>query len=72
MQECQPAFLDQIERTDEHFIGFGRKSGDDVAAKHNIRPQPPYVGAELDRVRAQMAALHTLEDEIVAGLQGEM
>ena len=68
----QPAFVDEVERTREHRLGLGREARDDVAAEHHVRPQPPHLVAERDRIGAQMAPLHALEDEIVAGLQRQM
>ena len=68
----QPAFVDEIERAREHRLGLGREAGDDVAAEHDVGPQPPHLIAERDRVGAQVPPLHALEDEIVAGLQRQM
>ena len=42
MEECQIAFLHQIQRAREHIFGLGRESGDDVGAERDIRPQPPH------------------------------
>ena len=53
-------------------LGLGREAGDDVAAEHDVGPQPPHLLAERDRVGARMAALHALEDHVVAGLQRQM
>ena len=68
----QAAFVHEIERAHEHRLGLGRKSGDDVGAEHHVRPQPPHLFAERDRVGAQVPPLHALEDEIVARLQRQM
>ena len=46
----QPACVDQIERTREHIVGFGRKAGDDVGAEDDVRPQPAHLIAEINRV----------------------
>ena len=35
-------------------------------------PQPAHLLAERDRIGARMAALHALEDHVVAGLQRQM
>ena len=53
-------------------LGLGRKARDDVAAEHDVGPQPPHLLAEGDGVGARMAALHALEDHVVAGLQRQM
>ena len=72
MKLRQPAFVDQIERAGEHRLGLGREAGDDVAAEGHVRPQPPHLIAEGDGVGARVAALHALEDHVVAGLQRQM
>ena len=72
MQVRKPAVIDQVERVFEHRFGFGRKAGDDIGAEHNVRPQPAQGVAEADCVPARMAALHALEDQIIAGLQRQM
>ena len=72
MQEGEAAFLDQILRAREHLFGLGRKAGDDVGAERDVRPQPPHLRAELNRIVARMPPLHPLQDQIVAGLQRQM
>jgi hypothetical protein len=68
----QPAFVDQIERAGKHRLGLGREARDDVAAERHVGPQPPHLRAERNGVGARMAALHALEDDVVAGLQRQM
>ena len=72
VQMGEPAFVDQVERARKHRLGLGRKARDDVGAEHHVRPQPPHLVAERDRVGAQVPPLHALEDEIVARLQRQM
>ena len=72
MQEGQATLLDEIDRARKHVLGFGRKARDDVGAERDIRPQPPHLGAELDRILARMPALHPLQNEIITGLQRQM
>ena len=72
VQTRKTAFVDEIERTREHVVGFGRKAGDHIGAEGDIRPQPPHLVAERDGLAAGMAPLHALQNEIVAGLQGQM
>mgnify|MGYP003694394663 CR=1 FL=1 len=57
VQEGEVAFLHQILRAREHLLGLGRKARDDIGAERDVRPQPPHLRAELDRVlRANAAA----------------
>ena len=72
MQVHEVALRHKIERVRKHVLGLGRETRDDVGAEHDVGAQPPHVGAKSDRVGAQMAALHALEDEIVAGLQRQV
>ena len=52
----QAAFVDEIERAGEHRLGLGREAGDDVGAEHHVRPQPPDLVAEPDRIGARDGA----------------
>ena len=72
MEEGEIAFLDQVERARKHLLGLGREARDDVSAEHHVGAQPSHLITECNRVGAQMAPLHALEDEIVTGLQREM
>ena len=72
MQEGEIAFADQILRAREHLLGLGRKARDDVGAERDIRPQPPHLRAELDRVAPRMPPFHPFQNQIVAGLQRQM
>jgi hypothetical protein len=72
MQMHETAFLNQVERAAKHRFGLGRKPGDEIRAERHIRAHPPDLFAEADRIRAQMPALHALENQVVAGLEREM
>ena len=72
MQEGQPAGGHQVDRVLEHRLGLGRKARDDVGAEDHVGAQPPCLLAESDGIVAQMAALHALEDHVVARLQRQV
>ena len=72
MQEGQIALFHQILRAREHVLGLGRKARDDIGAERDVRPQPPHLRAEIDRIGAGMPPLHPLQNQIVAGLQRQM
>ena len=42
------------------------------APKRDIRPQPPHLRTEFDRVVSQMPPLHSLQDRMVAGLKRQV
>src|SRR5262245_35650165 len=69
MQIGEPTTFDQLERVREHRRALGRKAGYQVRAEGHVGPQSPYAGAELDGIRACVAALHALQDHVIAGLQ---
>jgi hypothetical protein len=66
MDMRQRAFLDDLLRIGEHFVGLGRKAGDDVGSKHDAGAQLAHRLAEADRLLAPMAAFHALQDHVVA------
>jgi hypothetical protein len=68
VQVRKPAVVDDVEGAGEHVLGLGREAGDDVGAEDHVGTQPPHLGAEGNRVAAAVAALHALEDEVVASL----
>ena len=72
MDEAEPAFRDEIERAGEHRLILGREAGDEIGAEDDIGAQGADLGAEANGVVTAVAALHALEDEVVAGLKGEM
>ena len=72
MQEGEAAFLDQRHGVGEHLFAFGRETGDQIGAEHDVGPEVARLAAEADRIVAQMPALHALQDHVVAGLQAEM
>ena len=72
MNVRQLAFLDERQRILKHLFRFGREAGDEIGPEHDIGPRPLEPGAEADRVGAAVAALHSLQDHIVARLQRKM
>ena len=72
MQEGEIACVDQRQRALEHLLGLGREARDEIGAERDIRPQPPHLRAELDRVVSRMPPLHPLQDQIIARLQRQM
>src|SRR5262245_32347710 len=68
----KPTFLDDFQRIAEHFLRFGRESRDDVSAEDDVGAQPPDILAKADGIVPEMAALHALQDHVVAGLQRQM
>ena len=60
MQERKTALVDQLQRADEHLLGLGRKSGDDIGAERDVGPQPAHLGAKLNGVVTGMPPLHPL------------
>ena len=68
----QPARIDQIERAFKHRLGLGRDTRDDVAAERDVGAEPQHLRAERNGVGARVAALHPLEDHVVASLQRQM
>jgi hypothetical protein len=72
MQEGQAAIVHQRERVLEHVRRFRRKAGDNIGAEDDIRTHAPHGLAKGDGVRPRVTALHPLQGEIVARLQGQM
>ncbi len=72
MQEGQIALLHQIQGALKHFLSLGRKARDDIGAERDVRPQPPHLRAKLNRLAARMPPLHPLQNQVIAGLQGQM
>src|SRR5262245_46514869 len=68
VQVGEAALVDEIERAGEPLFALGREAGDKVSAERHVGPQAPHLFAEGDSVGAAVAALHALENEIVAGL----
>jgi len=65
----QRAGVHEIERAGKHLLALGRKAGDHVGAERDVGPQGAQQRAEGNRLGVAVAALHALEDEIIAGLQ---
>ena len=55
-----------------HLFSFGGKSGDKVGADRRIRPRGLDPLDRAHRVGAAVAALHPLQDHVVAGLKRQM
>ncbi len=56
-----------------HFVVFGREAGDDVGADRDVRDGAAFSRRDkVDCIGARMAALHALEDQIVAVLQRQV
>ena len=72
VQMGEAAFLDDLQRVLEMLVRFGGEAGDDIGAEGGVRAQPADVLAKGDGILARMAALHPLQNEIVAMLQREM
>ncbi len=72
VQVRQAGLVDKVHRAPEHRVGLGREAGDEIGAERGVGPQPAHGVAERDGVGAAMAALHALEDHVVARLHGEV
>ncbi len=72
MQEGEAAFIDEAQRVLKHRIGFGRETGNEVGPEDQIGPQGAHLVGEANGIVAAVAALHALQDHVVAGLQRQM
>ena len=66
------AIIEQFQSVERHFFSFGGKSGDEVGADGRIGARGLDPLDRAHRVGAAVAALHALEDHVVAGLQRQM
>ena len=66
------AIFDQFQCVQCHFFSFGGKSGDEVGADRGVGSRGFDALDGANRVGAAVAALHPLEDHVVAGLQRQM
>jgi hypothetical protein len=66
------AFVDQGEAIRVHCLGLGRKSGDQVGADRDVGPLRLQPLHRPDRVGTAVAALHPLEDHVVARLEAHV
>jgi len=57
------------QRVLRRFFGFSREAGDKVGAEGHIRARRTQARAQILRLRGEMAALHPLQDHVVARLQ---
>ncbi len=73
MQIGEAAALDEVERVGEHGLGLGREAGDEIGAedRHPGRRRRTSSQKRMASSRT-MAALHALQDQIVAGLHREV
>ena len=60
MQMRQAAVRNKRERILKHGVRLGRKTRDQIGAKHDFWPQPAQLGAEAHGIGAAMAPLHAL------------
>ncbi len=72
MEIGEPGLADKAACVRSHLLGLGRETGDEIGAEGGIGAQAAHLVAEVDRMLAQMAALHALEDHVVAGLHRQM
>ncbi len=72
MQEREPGLLDQRQGVFEHRLGLGRKAGDQVGAEGGVGAHGADLAHQLQGVGAAVAALHPLQDHVVAGLQRQV
>src|SRR3546814_12579098 len=72
MQPGNAAFLDDVEASPEHRLGFGRESRDQVGAEDDVGPGGTRATAEFDRLAVPVAALHALQNHVVARLQRQV
>ena len=68
MQEGEAAILDQRQAGLEHRLVLGREAGDQVGAERDSGAQRLGAGAGGNRVGPAVPALHTFQDQVVAGL----
>ncbi len=68
----EAAIFDQPQRILKHRLGLGGEAGDEVGPENHVRAQPTDLVAEADRVGAQVAPFHPLEDHVVAGLERQV
>jgi hypothetical protein len=66
------AVVDQRERVGEHGRVFGREAGDQVRADRDVGTGGLQAFDQRDAFGARMAALHALQDHVVAGLEREV
>ena len=66
------AIVDQAQAVLGHRLGLGREAGDQVGADRDLRPLRLQPRHRLDRLGAAVAALHPLEDQVVAGLEAHV
>ena len=72
MKMRETAGVDHVERGVEHRFRLCRKADDEVGAIDDIGPPLAQRAADLNGALPRMAALHALQDQIVAGLQRQM
>ena len=60
MQMRQTAIPHDRERILKHGFRLGRETGDQIGAKHDVRPQPAQFGTEAHGIGAAVPAFHAL------------
>ena len=66
------AIVEQFQGVPRHVFSFGGKSRDQVGADRCVRPRRLDPLDHAHRVRTAVAALHSLEDHVVAGLKRQV
>jgi hypothetical protein len=66
------AVVEEPKRIQRGFLAFGREAGDQVGADGDIAASGLQLRHGVGGLGAAVAALHSLEDQIVAGLQRQM
>ena len=72
MQAGKAGIVHQRQAVLEHRFGLGGKPRDQVAAEGRIGAQAAHRVAKSDGIGPAVAALHALEDQVVARLSGQM
>ena len=60
MQICNARPVDHLTCCIVGILGLGREAGNNVSAKHDIRPPPACLVAKADDITRQMTTLHLL------------
>jgi hypothetical protein len=72
MKIVERSFIDESEAAREHSVVLRRETRDHIGAERDIGAQRPGPPASSECLSARMAALHALQDHVVAGLNREM
>lgn len=72
MEVSEVGLGDDAQGVLEHGVVFGGEAGDDVGAEDHFGPKAAQSAHHVERLGAGVAALHALQDHVVARLQAEM